>query len=76
VKLWLTKCDGGRYYLTKLRPIIARIRGTDRFDAFERTGEPIAVRHLCAPGIVALFGSELEPLVPTKIEVTAKFLKD
>ena len=75
MKLWLTQVDGGRFLLTVLEPIIARIRGTERFDAFERVGEPIAVRYLCAPGILALMGRLPPPLTPTKIELSAKFLE-
>jgi hypothetical protein len=76
VKLWLTKCDGGRYMLTALCPTIARIRGTTKMDAFERVGEPINVKHLCEPGIKAFLGVELEPLEPTKIEITGKLLSN
>ena len=75
MKLWLTKVHGGRYLVTALKPIIARIRGTPHMDAFERVGEPIAVRYLCEGGIKSLLGTTLEPLVPTKVEVTAELLK-
>ncbi len=76
MKLWLTKCHGGRYLLTVFKPTIARIRGTEYFDAFERVGEPIAVRYLCEAGIVSLFKTTLPPLTPTKIEITGSFLAD
>lgn len=69
MKLYLTKCHGGRYLLTVLRPGIARIRGTNHLDAFEQLGEPIAVRHLCEDGVRALFGFTLEPLTPTRVQV-------
>ncbi len=57
--------------LTLLKPKIARIRGTNRMDAFEAVGEPIAVRHLCEPGVQTLLGRTLPPLTPTKITLTA-----
>jgi len=60
--------------VTLFKPIIARIRGTEYMDAFEKVGEPIAVKHLCEPGIKSLLGLTLEPLTPTKIEITANVL--
>ena len=81
MKLWLTRCDGGRYLLTALKPKILPIRGKRTasgglvYDAFDREGEPIAVRYLCEDGIRALFGEALPPLTPTKVEITAKFLR-
>lgn len=76
MKLWLTRCHGGRYILTLLKPEIAQIRGTHIMDAFERIGEPIAVKHLCAAGVKSLMGVELEELVPTKVEITARLAPD
>lgn len=75
MKLWLTKCHGGRYLLTALRPTISRIRGTEFLDAFERVGEPIAVRYLCEAGVVSLLGTTLPELTPTKIEINASLLE-
>ncbi len=72
MRLWLTKCHGGRYLLTVLKPTIHRIRGTRDMDAFEVPGEPICVKHLCEPGIRAMLGRTLEPLKPERIELTAK----
>ncbi len=78
MKLWLTRVNGGRYLLTLMKPLIMPIRGyKDKegnpvLDAFERVGEPIAVRYLCEGGIKSLFGKEFPYLVPTKIELTAK----
>lgn len=72
MKLWLTKCHGGRYLLTVLKPTIHRIRGTRNLDAYEVPGEPIAVRYLCEPGVRALLGRTLEPLQSERIELTAK----
>jgi hypothetical protein len=80
MKLWLTRCNGGRYLLTVLKPKIAPIKGVydenglPVEDAFEVTGEPIAVRYLCEGGIRSLFGRTLPPLTPTKIELEARFL--
>lgn len=61
--------------LTLFKPTIARIRGTENLDAFEKVGEPIAVKHLCEPGIKSLLGETLPPLTPTKIEIDAKLFK-
>ncbi len=78
MKLWLTRVNGGRYLLTLMKPLIMPIRGVKGpdgqpvLDAFERGGEPIAVRYLCEGGIRSLFGKDFPFLVPTKIELTAK----
>lgn len=78
MKLWLTRCYGGRYILTALKPTITQIRGLrgpngeEILDAFERPGEPIAVRYLCEGGIRSLFGKDFPLLQPTKIDLTAK----
>lgn len=72
MKLWLTKCHGGRYMMTFMPPVIAQIRGSKHDDAFEQVGEPIAVRHLCEDGVRSLFGFTLEPLVPTRVEVAGR----
>lgn len=75
MRLWLTKCHGGRYLLTVFRPTIHRIRGTPHDDAYEIPGEPIAVRYLCEPGVKALIGTTLEPLTPTRIRLTGALLQ-
>lgn len=78
MKLWLTRCYGGRYLLTAMKPFILPIRGVKGpdgqpvMDAFERGGEPIAVRYLCEGGVRSLFGHDFPFLEPTKIEITAK----
>ncbi len=78
MKLWLTRCYGGRYILTALKPTITQIRGLKGpngetiSDAFERPGEPIAVRYLCEGGIRSLFGKDFPLLQPVKIDLTAK----
>lgn len=60
--------------LTLFRPTIAAIRGTSHLDAFERVGEPIAVKHLCEAGVKSLLGCDLEMLTPTKVEIGAKLV--
>ncbi len=74
MKLWLTKCHGGRYMLTALKPTIGRIRGTPNHDAFERMGEPVSARHLCEFGVTALFQTTVPPLTPTRVELNGKIL--
>lgn len=61
--------------LTLLKPAIARIRGTSHFDAFERLGEPISVRHLCEAGIFTAISQTLPELIPTKVELTIKVIQ-
>lgn len=77
MKLWLTRCHGGRYLLTAMKPLILPIRGYKTeagepvYDAFERGGEPIAVRYLCEGGIRSLFKKDFPFLTPIKIEISA-----
>jgi hypothetical protein len=73
---YLTKVHGGRYLLTRLAPIVRTIRGTQTLDAFSQPGEPLDVRHLCEPGVVAMLGHTLEPLMPTKIKLSAVVCHD
>jgi hypothetical protein len=64
--------------LTAIRPTITEIKGVADdngnpiFDAFERAGEPVSIRHLCESGIKSLMGRDFPPLVPIKIELGAK----
>ena len=76
MKLWLTRCHGGRCIVTYHKPIIQRIFGTRNFDAFEHPGEPVGVRHLCEGGIESLLGHVPEPLTPVRIELTARYLSE
>jgi len=75
--LWLTRCHGDRYMLTYLPPVIARIVGTRHHDAFEDSGEPISIRHLCEGGVMAQLGltQPLKPLTPTRVWLAMEFLE-
>ncbi len=55
-------------------PTIARIRGTERMDAFEKVGEPMTVRHLCPDGARALFGEVPPPLTPMRVALHGEFV--
>lgn len=68
-KFWLTQCHSKAYMITLLRPKIAKIRGTQHLDAFERIGEPFIVKHMCAAGIRSMFGREFAPLTPTRVNL-------
>ncbi len=66
--------------LTVLPPVIAEIKGlrdaisgAPIFDAFERAGEPVAVRHLCQGGVKALLGTLPPYLSPTQIDLDANY---
>lgn len=73
-KMWLTRVHGGRYLITLFEPVIAKIRGTDHLDAFERVGEPIAIRYLCEGGVKSFIGEHLPPLTPTRVELSVTIL--
>lgn len=66
--------------LTFLPPVIAEIKGMSAIggapimDAFERVGEPIAVRYMCEGGVKALFGKLPPYLVPTPVEITGCYI--
>jgi hypothetical protein len=69
MRLWLSRAAGGTYLITRLPPLVQRIAGTDRMDVFERPGEPVAVRHLCAEAMAAMYKIELEPLESIRIRL-------
>lgn len=68
-QLFLSRTAGGTYLLTRLPPIVQRIEGTDRFDVFERPGEPVAVRHLCPQAMHAMYRIELAPLETIRVRL-------
>lgn len=74
--MWLTRVQGGRYYLTHLKPVIHRVYGTRRMDVYARYGEPTEVKHLCEPGVLRQFGSLGELLVPRKVRLMAEFVEE
>lgn len=71
IDCWLTQCDGGRYLITLLVPIIAPIKGRRPIteDAFEQVGEPLCVKNLCAPMVQLALGMPLPPLKPTRAKL-------
>jgi hypothetical protein len=68
-RLFMARTAGGTYLITRLPPIVQRIAGTDRWDVFERPGEPVAVRHLCPEAMHAMYKIELEPLQIIRIRL-------
>ncbi len=53
MKLHVSRQEDGHYILTRLKPRLIHILGTDFSDWFEEDGEPIGVRHL-SPRLVNL----------------------
>ena len=56
--------------LTKLKPVVARIYGTEEQDLYLALGEPIGMRNLCDAAI-KLFndGKDIEPLNSVQINL-------
>ena len=48
MKIYLTRQHNGLYMLTKHKPILAKIEGTDIEDSYNVPGEPVGVRNLCS----------------------------
>ena len=71
--LWLTKVEGGRYMITKTKPIRGRILGT-RKDEMDASFDPLSFRHICEASVIYLGGRTLPPLTPTRIKMTVEFL--
>jgi hypothetical protein len=71
--LWLTKVDGGRYLITKTKPVRGRILGT-RKDEMDAPFDPLAFRHICEASVIYLSGKVLPPLTPTRIRMTVEIL--
>lgn len=71
-RLHLTRQRDGNYMLTKIKPILERVIGTDYQDAYLAHGEPIGLRHLCAAGTKAIFGIELQPLESVAVTIEGR----
>lgn len=72
-ELWLTGRMDGKFMLTRLKPVIHRVFGTRKMDAYERYGEPMGVMHLCPGGTLAMFGRLPEPLRPELVELVGGY---
>lgn len=71
--LWLTKVDGGRYIITKTKPIKGRILGT-RTPEMDAPFDPLAFRQICEASVIYLAGNALPPLTPVRIRMTVEFV--
>ncbi len=65
--------------LTLDPPVIQPIKFTNILDAFPLYGEPIAVLHMCQPGVRLLIntaktGKVLRPLTPTRIRLMCEVI--
>lgn len=74
MKFWLTGRLDGKFMVTYLEPVIHRVIGTRKLDAFEQYGEPTGVMHLCPGGTLAMFGRLPEPLKPERVEIAGRFI--
>lgn len=71
MELWLTRRQGGLYMLTYLPPVISRIKGSQKLDAYFAYGEPIGMNNLCELGVFKIFGiDDLPPLNSTRVSIT------
>ena len=68
---WLSRQYNGSYMFTALRPRRVRVLGTDHEDLYERPGEPIGLRNLCAAGVRTVFRVDLDPLESRCVRVAA-----
>lgn len=75
---YLTKCRSGLYMMTALRPVACKVNGTNEIDAFEKAGEPIAIRHICELLITLIFDkatADIKIAEPVKIQIRAEILE-
>ena len=61
MKLYLSRRFNGLYQLTRLKPTITEIMGTNNTDAYPQPGDPIVFGSICPIMAKLLFKSELEP---------------
>lgn len=73
--LWLTKVKSGRYYITKTKPVLGRIKGSREQD-MEASFDPLDFRQICEASVIYLLGSTLPPLTPTRIWMTVELASD
>jgi hypothetical protein len=71
--LWLTKVDGGRYIITRLKPVSGRIKGTRRPE-MDSPFDPMIFRHICEASVINLAGAPLPPLQPKRIRMTVDYV--
>jgi hypothetical protein len=74
MKLWLSRSWAGWYFLTLVKPVIANVRFTKHKDLFDRRGEPLSIRHLCAEWVHTVLKRELKPLESIRIKMTIEVL--
>lgn len=67
--LFLTKQRDGNFMLTKLRPTIETVSGTNLQDAYIIPGEPIGLKHLCTDGVKAIFGVDIPHLTTVRVTI-------
>lgn len=74
MKLWLTGRLDGKFMVTHEKPVIHRVFGSRKLDAYEQYGEGVGVMHLCPEGTKAMFGSLPPPLTPVQVEIAGRYL--
>ena len=71
--LWLTKDAQGRYLITKTRPVLGRIRGT-QIQEVDAPFDPVPFRGICEKSVIYIAGKKLPPLTPTRIRMTVEWV--
>lgn len=71
MKLWLFREASGFFGLSRLKPILAKIIGTNTKTYYVPAGDPVGFRHMCAGATASLTGGSIpmEPVSePARIE--------
>jgi len=67
----LTRRPNGRYFLTRLPPVILRVLGTDEDDVYLNPGEPVGI-DMCPAGVHAEVGGHLLPFQSIEVQYSMK----
>lgn len=76
MKLYLSRQHNDLYMLTKLKPIKAKVLGTDHEDLYTAPGEPIGIRNLCEVILKLAQVTSIQPLQSIKINLTGEVIPE
>ncbi len=69
----LSKVHGGRYIISKKKPIKDFIAGT-KIPELDVPFDPLAIRHICEASVGLFTGVTLNPLASVRIAITIQIL--
>ena len=73
MRVWITKDERDLYYISRLKPIIETVMGTERKGIYPKPKEILWLDKMCKEGILLVFGGLVEEsYVPHKAVVNCR----